>query len=274
MPAFRHALAASAAVAASVALALAPAARADEPAAPAAAGEAAAPKAAEPKAAKAKAAKANKPAQKGSGSAKAKAAAEAPEVKQGRLLAERVQKYYGRSKDFSAAFAQRYSYLALGRVDEKTGLVQVKKPGLVRWEYKTPENKLLVLDGSAFWQWAPEDNQVVVKRNVQATELSSAFTFLWGKGDLLAEFSPRAIALPGGMPKGDALELLPKKPGGSVQKLVFSVDAKGQVVASQVTDAQGNENRLVFSEAKVDQKLQDALFKFEVPKGASVQELP
>ena len=252
MTAFRRALAASVA---SAALALAPAARAEESAARA-----------EKPAAPAASAK--------SGSAKGKPTAETPEVKQGRKLAERVQKYYGRTKDFSASFAQRYSYLALGRVDEKTGTVQVKKPGLVRWEYKTPENKLLVLDGSAFWQWAPEDNQVVVKRNVQATELSSAFTFLWGKGDLLAEFSPKTIALPEGMPKGEALELLPKKPGGSVQKLVFSVDAKGQVVASQVTDAQGNENRLVFSAAKVDQKLQDALFKFEVPKGASVQELP
>ena len=254
MPALRHALAASALT---CALALASAGvRAEDAAAPAPAQEKAAPKA--------KAAKASK----------AKAAAEAPEVKQGRLLAERVQRYYGRTKDFSASFAQRYSYLALGRVDEKTGTVQVKKPGLVRWEYKTPENKLLVLDGSAFWQWAPEDNQVVVKRHVQATELSSAFTFLWGKGDLLAEFSPKAIALPAGMPAGEALELLPKKPGGSVQKLVFSVDAHGQVIASQVTDGQGNENRLLFSEAKVDQKLPDALFKFEVPKGAAVQELP
>ena len=265
MPAFRQRLLAASALIA--ALALAPRVRAEEPAAPAAPADKAAEKTA-PKAAAAKAKKAAKH-KAGSGSA-----AEAPEVAKGRLLAQRVQKYYGRTKDFSATFAQRYSYLALGRVDEKTGTVQVKKPGLVRWEYKTPENKLLVLDGSAFWQWAPEDNQVVVKRHVQATELSSAFTFLWGKGDLLAEFSPKAIALPAGMPPGEALELLPKKAGGSVQMLVFSVDAHGQVIASQVTDGQGNENRLLFSEAKVDQKLPDALFKFEVPKGAAVQELP
>ena len=253
-------------LAAAASLAASPA-RADEaPAAPA-------PEAAtEAKAAKK--AKAHKAA--GSAAKGASKTAEPPEVKQGRLLAERVQKYYGRTKDFSASFAQRYSYLALGRVDEKTGTVQVKKPGLVRWEYQTPESKLLVLDGNAFWQWAPEDNQATVKRNVQATELSSAFTFLWGKGDLLAEFSPKAIALPEGMAgsKGDGLELLPKKPGGSVQKLIFCVDARGQVVASQVTDGQGNENRLLFTFAKVDQKLPDALFKFEVPKGAALQELP
>jgi outer membrane lipoprotein carrier protein len=212
---------------------------------------------------------------KGSAAPSKAAAAKAgsPE-EQARRLAGRVQKYYGRTRDFSAAFAQRYSYLALGRVEEKTGLVQVKKPGLVRWEYQTPEKKLLLLDGKAFWQWVPEDNQVTVKRRVATGELSSAFTFLWGKGDLLAEFTPRLVPVPEGMPAGEGLELSPKKPGGSVQKLVFSVDAKGQVLASQVTDGQGNENRLVFSGAKVDQKLPDALFVFEAPKGAAVQEVP
>ena len=204
----------------------------------------------------------------------ATSAAEPAEVKSGRVVAQRVQRFYGRTKDFSAAFAQRYSYPALDRVDEKTGLVQVKKPGLVRWEYQTPEKKLLLLDGAAFWQWVPEDNQVTVKRSLTGNELSSAFTFLWGKGDLLAEFSPRSIPRPGGLPLGEALELLPKKPGGSVQKLVFVVGPRGQVVASVVTDAQGNENRLIFSDAKVDQKLPDAGFRFVVPKGASVQELP
>ena len=208
------------------------------------------------------------------GARSGKAFAGSAAVKAGRALALKVQRYYGRTKDFSASFAQRYSYPALERVDEKTGLVQVKKPGLVRWEYLTPEKKLLLLDGAAFWQWVPEDNQVTVKRSLSGNELSSAFTFLWGKGDLLAEFSPRAIAHPEGLPKGDALELLPKKPGGSVQKLVFAVDAKGQVLASVVIDGQGNENRLIFSGAKVDQKLPDAGFKFEIPKGASVQELP
>ena len=218
------------------------------------------------------------PAKSAAGAGHAKSAGEPASgpaaVKAGRRLALRVQRFYGRAKDFSASFAQRYSYPALDRVDEKTGVVQVKKPGLVRWEYQTPEKRLLLLDGAAFWQWVPEDNQVTVKRSLSGNELSSAFTFLWGKGDLLAEFSPRAIPRPEGLPEGDALELSPRKPGGSVQKLVFAVGAKGQVLASVVTDAQGNENRLIFTDAKVDQKLPAASFVFEVPKGASVQELP
>ena len=199
---------------------------------------------------------------------------EAAVAAQGKKIAERVQRYYGKRKDFQATFSQRYTYAALGRVDEKSGVVQVKKPGLLRWEYAAPDKKLLVLDGKSFWQWSPEDNQVNVKRDVNGEQLSSAFTFLWGKGDLLHEFTARAIELPEGLPAGDAVELLPKKSGGNVLKLIFSVDAAGRVLASVVTDAQGNENRLVFSDAKIDQKLADSLFQFTPPAGASVQELP
>jgi outer membrane lipoprotein carrier protein len=192
----------------------------------------------------------------------------------GRAIAERVQRYYGKRKDFQATFTQRYTYAALGRVEEKTGVVQVKKPGLLRWEYAGKDKKLLVLDGKAFWQWSPEDNQVTVKRDVRGEQLSSAFTFLWGKGDLLAEFSPKAVALPEGLPPGDAVELDPKKPGGNVQRIVFSVDAEGRVLASVVTDGSGNENRLVFEGAKIDQNLPDSTFQFAPPAGANVQELP
>ena len=150
----------------------------------------------------------------------------------------------------------------------------MKRPGLLRWEYLVPDKKLLILDGKSFWQWAPEDNQVTVKRDLHGEQLSAAFTFLWGKGDLLAEFTPRAVALPEGLPAGEAIELLPKKDGGSVQKILFSVDKSGRVLASQVTDGQGNENRLIFGDAKIDQKLADTLFQFTPPAGANVQELP
>jgi outer membrane lipoprotein carrier protein len=199
-------------------------------------------------------------------------------VDQGRALALLVQRSYARAKDFSARFAQTYTYAALGRTKESTGRVMVKKPGLLRWEYETPDQKLLIVDGAALWQWVPDDNQVMVNRHFQSGELSAAFTFLWGKGDLTREFAPREIPLPEALAKVEggrtrALELLPRRPSAQIQRVVFAVDAKGTVRASLVTDAQGNDNRLVFSEAKTDSSLPDALFHFEVPKGANVQEL-
>src|ERR1700682_1527494 len=146
----------------------------------------------------------------------------------GRALARRVQAYYAHSKDFSARFAQHYVYLAMGRVEDSQGTVQVKKPGFVRWDYEKPERRTLYFEDKTLWIWRPEDQEAQVKRNFGGDQLSSAFTFLWGRGDLLKEFSPRAVPTPQGLPPREALELTPLKPTPGVQKLLFVVGKDGQ----------------------------------------------
>ncbi len=190
-----------------------------------------------------------------------------------RALAQRVQAFYAQTKDFSASFAQRYNYLAIGRVEESSGTVQVKKPGSVRWDYQKPDKRTLYVQGKTLWIWRPDDQEAQVKRDFGGDQLSSAFTFLWGQGDLLREFSPKNVAQPEGLPAGDALELTPVKPVAGVAKLLFVVAKDGQVLASVITNPQGDVNQIVFSGAKVDQGLADALFQFDPPKGAFVQEL-
>ncbi|HZR08269.1 MAG TPA: outer membrane lipoprotein carrier protein LolA [Myxococcales bacterium] len=196
----------------------------------------------------------------------------APAKDPGRAIARRVQAFYAQTKDFSASFRQHYTYVALGRTEDSEGVVRVKKPGLVRWDYATPEKRTLYLQGRTLWIWRPDDQEAQVKRNFGGDQLSSAFTFLWGKGDLLKEFAPRAVAVPAGLPKGDGLELTPLKPTPGVQKLLFVVGKDGQVLASVVTNSQSDVNQIVFSEAKIDQGLPDSLFQFAPPQGAYVQE--
>ncbi len=190
----------------------------------------------------------------------------------GRALAQRVQRFYAHTKDFSANFTQKYTYVAMGRTEESTGTVKVKKPGSVRWDYDKPEKRSMYVNGKTLWIYRPDDNEVQVKRDFGGDQLSSAFTFLWGKGDLLKEFAPKAVPAPQGLPKGDGLELTPVKPVSGVSKLLFVVGKDGQVLASVVTNPQGDVNQIVFSGAKVDQGLPDSLFHFEPPKGAYVQE--
>lgn len=192
---------------------------------------------------------------------------------EGAALARRVHAFYAHTRDFSSTFAQHYSYAALDKIEDSTGTVRIKKPGLVRWDYARPEARSLYLQGRTLWIWKPEDKEAVVNRNFGGEQLSSAFTFLWGKGDLLREFVPRAVERPKTLPDGDALELKPKKPVPGVVKLLFVVAKSGQVLASVVTNPQGDVNQIVFTGAQIDQGLDDSLFHFEPPKGAYVQEL-
>ena len=191
----------------------------------------------------------------------------------GRAIARRVQAFYAQTKDFSAGFRQHYTYVAIGRVEESEGVVQVKKPGMVRWDYAKPDRRTLYIEGRTLWIWRPDDQEAQVKRDFGGEQLSSAFTFLWGKGNLLKDFSPRSVPVPEGLPRGDALELTPIKAMPGVEKLLFVVAKDGQVLASVVTNPQGDVNQIVFTAAKIDQGLPDSLFHFAPPKGAYVQEL-
>jgi len=190
----------------------------------------------------------------------------------GRALAQRVQTFYAHTKDFSAQFAQHYTYLSIGKVEDSSGNVEVKKPGLVRFDYEKPEKRIIYIEGKTLWIWKPADQEAQVKRDFGGDQVSSAFTFLWGKGELLKEFSPKAVETPKNLPAGDALELLPVKPTAGIQKLLFVVSKEGQVLASVLTNPQGDVNQIVFTGSKVDQGLPSARFHFEPPKGAYVQE--
>src|SRR5881628_2134790 len=95
--------------------------------------------------------------------------------------------------------------------------VPAKNPGRVRWDYAKPDRRTLYIEDRTLWIWRPDDQEAQVKRDFGGEQLSSAFTFLWGKGNLLKDFSPRSVAVPEGLPPGDALELTRLKPVAGVQ---------------------------------------------------------
>jgi len=154
-------------------------------------------------------------------------------------------------------------------VKNATGKVFLKKPVLLRWQYD--DGRLIVIDGKELWNWNPEDKEAQVKRGFGADQVPSEFAFLFGKGKLLDRFTVRSVARPGDLPPGEAIELVPRKPSADVQRLLFVVDKRGQVLASVLTNGQGDVNQLVFSEAKVSSGLPDSLFRFDPPKDAHVQ---
>src|SRR5207253_10494856 len=69
----------------------------------------------------------------------------------GRAIARRVQAFYAQTKDFSAGFRQHYTYVAIGRVEESEGVVQVKKPGRVSWDYAKPDRRILYIEDCTLW---------------------------------------------------------------------------------------------------------------------------
>jgi outer membrane lipoprotein carrier protein len=186
-------------------------------------------------------------------------------------IARRVQRHYERIKDFSATFAQTSTYPTFGNVTKASGKLFLRKPDLLRWQYD--DGRVIVLDGKRLWNWNPEDKEVQVKRGFGPDQVPAEFAFLFGKGKLLDRFAVRAVPRPPELPGGEAIELVPKKPSPDVQKLLFTVDGQGQVLATVLTNGQGDVNQIVFADTKVNSNLSASLFQFEPPSDAHVQEL-
>jgi len=187
-------------------------------------------------------------------------------------VADKLQKIYEQTKDFKAAFVQEYHSKALGSTKTSSGFVYVKKPGLMRWDYKTPRPKFFVADGKALFIYDPDLEQVMVDRSFSGSDLSTAVTFLWGKGKLRQEF--KVSFAEGGDAQHYLLELTPKS-RARFNKLWFKVERKTfRVVETVVEDPGGNTNTIRFSKMTTNVGLKDESFKFQIPDGVDVIEAP
>lgn len=179
-----------------------------------------------------------------------------------------IQQFYADAQDLKAQFTQTYTFVIHDKTRVSAGTVFFKKPGKMRWDYKTPVAKLFVSDGETLWVYEPEHNQVF-KRRLADAQLPVALSFMSGQGKLSETFDGEIVPTS----KGDAITvaLKPKKSEGHYRSLRLEVDPQTFAVrASTVVDPQGNTNRLVFADVKTNGGLPDAGFQFTPKAGVRI----
>jgi outer membrane lipoprotein carrier protein len=146
------------------------------------------------------------------------------------------------------------------------GVVSIKRPGRMRWEYKDPESKLFISDGRTFYFYVPSDRQVIVAE--QDAERSLAARLLSGKGGILDEFS---ASLDEPLEEGVLrVRLVPRKEQAEVQRAFLDVEPSGRLRSILLEDLQGNRTRFRFEGLRENTGLPDKLFRFEIPPGVEV----
>jgi len=184
---------------------------------------------------------------------------------------DRVQKYYDNTKSYTALFEQAQLNAAFGRTRRASGEVLFKKPGKMRWNYKTPDNKTFVSNGAILWLYEPADKQAF-KQDLKGSQLPAALAFLMGKGKLSDDFDVAfADKISYGRPEDYRLSLRPRVPQSQYKSIYFIVDPSSFAVKQSVlVDAQGNINDITFKEPKVNPKLLDPTFEWKPPAGVRV----
>ncbi len=189
------------------------------------------------------------------------------------VLVERLQAHYDALDGFEAEFTQRYQRKILRRAVEESARVIVKKPGRMRWEYQSPEEKLFVTDGSRSYFYIPIENQVMVShhpRGAMGMGEGSPFELLTGRSrmtDSFAFFASDAPPTRG----GEMLHLIPIKRHEEFEDVEIELDPEtGELLRVVLIDAQRNRTEFIFENIRKDLDLPESLFQFTIPSGVEV----
>ena len=181
-------------------------------------------------------------------------------------LARRVEAKHRTLVDLTAHFVQTYRSGMLGRAIVEKGALSLKPPGRMRWEYREPEKKTFVSDGKTFYFYVPADRQVIVRS--QADSRGIPALLMSGRGEILTHFAVTEEEPPSaGLRR---LRLVPREPDPEIDHVLLDVDASARIRGIAVLDAQGNRSQFAFDRFKENVGLDDALFRFQVPKGVEV----
>lgn len=184
-------------------------------------------------------------------------------------MAKSLQQRYQGVRDFSATFVHTYRGGVLRTQTTERGTVSVKKPGLLRFVYTSPERKEFVSDGKKIYFYVPQDRQVQVTDAPASDQATTSVLFLAGKGDIARDFT---AAYADTSPAGTvALKLTPRRTEPDYEYLIVAVDPVTlQIRALTTRDRQGGDSALTFSNLKENTGISDKEFAFRIPRGVDV----
>jgi len=187
-------------------------------------------------------------------------------------LARAVDDHYNHLRSLQSDFTEIYRGNGPERVE--SGTLWLKKPRKMRWEYRSPKEKLFVSDGEAVWFYLPAERQLRKTEFRKLDDLRSPLAFLLGKTKLeneLRELSKAVDQAP--MDAGNTLlRGVPQDMGGQVSEVQLEITPSDQIVRIVLMEADGGTTEFRFSGWKENLELSDDRFRFITPPGVETVE--
>jgi outer membrane lipoprotein carrier protein len=197
------------------------------------------------------------------------AAASAPDV---HAIAKAVDDRYNHLRSLETEFSETYRGMGVERAE--AGTLWLKKPGRMRWEYRTPQAKLFVSDGKNAWFYLPGERQARRIPVKQLDDLRSPLAFLLGKARLEKELEGLSFApdVKPATPGDIVLRGVPKMLAERVNQVIVEVTPESRIARIILQEADGSETEFRFSEQKENVTVAEERFHFEPPPGVEVVE--
>jgi len=185
-------------------------------------------------------------------------------------IAQAVDNRYNRLQTLQAEFTETYRGAGIERTE--SGSLWLKKPGKMRWEYRSPKEKLFLSDGKDAWFYLPGDHQVRRSSAKRLDDLRSPLGFLLGKTRLEKELDGLSAApdLAPLTPGNIVLRGVPKAMANRVNEVVLEITPDYHIARIQFEEADESVTEYRFSQQKENSPIADQRFKFSAPPGVEV----
>ena len=171
-----------------------------------------------------------------------------------------------------AGFSQESTLEAMDITDRATGRVWFKHPGMMRWEYETPDEHAIITDGETLWIHRPADNQVVVGDALAYFGNGKGASFLSNIELIKEEFAVEQ--LPSQKPGFYTLKLTPREKTLDLKQILLHIEKESFLIRHVVTqNAYEDKTRITFETIEFPESIPSGKFQFDMPPGADVMEM-
>ncbi|MGA9509604.1 MAG: outer membrane lipoprotein carrier protein LolA [Candidatus Sulfotelmatobacter sp.] len=192
-------------------------------------------------------------------------------------IAQAVDGHYNHLRTLEAEFTEIYQGSGMERTESGTLWLAkggAKKPGKMRWEYRSPRDKLFVSDGRDAWFYVPGDRQARKTDARKLDDIRSPLAFLLGKSRLEKELQGLSLA-PDVKPlvAGDVvLRGVPRALADRVSEIQVEINPEHQIVRIVIDDVDGSTTEYRFGEQKENIVIPAGSFEFRPPAGTETIE--
>ena len=187
-------------------------------------------------------------------------------------IAQSVDNRYNHIRTLHAEFTELYRGAGMERTE--SGTLWLKKPGKMRWEYRSPKEKLFVSDGKDAWFYLPGDRQVRKAPIRKLDDLRSPLRLLLGKTRLEKELQGLSLAsdvaplTPGNI----MLRGIPKGMADRASQVLLEITPESQIARIIIEEVDGSVTEYRFDQQRENVEASDQQFRFSPPPGVELVE--
>jgi outer membrane lipoprotein carrier protein len=177
-----------------------------------------------------------------------------------------VEDHYNKVRTLQLKFTE--SWTSKGRTRNDPGVLYLRKPGKMRWEYAS--GQLFVSDGKFIYSYYPEEHRAEKMSMKETDDLRAPLAFLLGEVNFERDFGTYRTKPQDG---GALITALPKSDKFPYTEVTFLVAADFTIRRLEVRLQTNDLIVFTFEGEKQNPLLTDALFQFTPPKGVELEDL-